>query len=122
MAKRLLLTLVCLSLCAGIGFAQGLDTTATKNDWEEINFEFDSDILSDGYPSLLRLAELLQQNADYRVTLRGHTDFRGPDQYNVGLGRRRAETPSAGRVCKIAECGRRQRSHRTRHPRVPRRG
>lgn len=92
MAKRLLLFVVCLSLCAGYAFAQGLNTTATKTDWEEINFEFDSDILSDGYPSLLRLAELLQQNAEYKVTLRGHTDFRGPDQYNVGLGRRRAET------------------------------
>jgi hypothetical protein len=92
MAKRLLLIVVCLSLCAGYAYAQGLDTSATKNDWEEINFEFDSAILSDGYPSLLRLAELLQQNADYKVTLRGHTDFRGSDQYNVGLGKRRAET------------------------------
>jgi K319L-like, PKD domain/OmpA family len=91
MAKRLLLTLVCLSLCAGLAYAQGLETTANKNDWEEINFEFDSAVLSDGYPSLLRLAELLQQNADYKVALRGHTDFRGSDQYNVGLGRRRAE-------------------------------
>jgi uncharacterized cupredoxin-like copper-binding protein len=91
MAKRLLLTFVCFFLCATFGFAQGLDTSANKNDWEEINFEFDSAILSDGYPSLLRLAELLQQNADYKVSLRGHTDFRGPDQYNVGLGGRRAE-------------------------------
>jgi uncharacterized cupredoxin-like copper-binding protein len=91
MAKRLLLTFVCFSLCATFGLAQGLDTSANKNDWEEINFEFDSAILSDGYPSLLRLAELLQQNADYKVALRGHTDFRGPDQYNVGLGQRRAE-------------------------------
>jgi hypothetical protein len=91
MPKRLLLSFVCFFLCATFGFAQGLDTSANKNDWEEINFEFDSAILSDGYPSLLRLAELLQQNADYKVALRGHTDFRGPDQYNVGLGRRRAE-------------------------------
>ena len=27
----------------------------TKEQWEEINFEFNSAILSDGYPSLLRL-------------------------------------------------------------------
>ena len=48
-------------------FGQGLDTTAQKDDWEEINFEFDSDILSDGYPSLLRLADLLNKNGDYKV-------------------------------------------------------
>ena len=42
-------------------FAQGLNTTASKDDWEEINFEFNSPVLTDGYPSLLRLAELLQQ-------------------------------------------------------------
>ena len=74
---------------------QGLDTTAQKDDWEEINFEFDSDVLTDGYPSLLRLAELLNQNTDYKVALNGHTDFRGSDQYNDGLGRRRAETVRA---------------------------
>jgi len=48
-------------LFASCLFAQGLQTTATKDDWEEINYEFNSSILSDGYPTLLRLAELLQQ-------------------------------------------------------------
>ncbi len=38
----------------------------TKEDWEEINFEFNSSILSDGYPSLLRLADLLSQHQDYQ--------------------------------------------------------
>ncbi len=33
-------------------FAQGLNTGGqTKDDWEEINFEFNSSILSDGYPA-----------------------------------------------------------------------
>ncbi len=73
-------------------FGQGLDTTAQKDDWEEINFEFDSAVLTDGYPSLLRLADLLNQNPDYKVELIGNTDFRGTDEYNIGLGRRRAET------------------------------
>jgi hypothetical protein len=39
----------------------------------EINFEFNSYILSDGYPSLLRIAELLNRNQDYRVRVEGHT-------------------------------------------------
>nr|MCU0229356.1 hypothetical protein [Bryobacterales bacterium] len=29
-------------------FAQGLTTTDTAKDWEEVNFEFDSAVLSDG--------------------------------------------------------------------------
>ena len=92
MPKRVLfLSLLLFTICAGQVLAQGLDTNAKKDDWEEINFEFDSDILSDGYPSLLRLAELLNKNPDYKVLLSGHTDFRGSDAYNVELGRRRAE-------------------------------
>ncbi|MBI1353631.1 MAG: OmpA family protein [Acidobacteria bacterium] len=89
----LLPALVCFG--AASIFAQGLDTTAQKDDWEEINFEFDSSILSDGYPSLLRLADLLSSNSDYKVELVGHTDFRGADAYNVDLGRRRSETVKA---------------------------
>ena len=79
MATRLMLIGFCIALCIGNVFAQGLETTAQRNDWEEVNFEFDSDILSDGYPSLLRLADLLNQNPDYRVSILGHTDFRSSD-------------------------------------------
>ena len=46
-------------------FAQGLDTPASKDDWEEINFEFNSSVLVDGFPSLLRLAELLDQHPGF---------------------------------------------------------
>src|SRR5262249_46483916 len=55
-----------------------------------INFEFDSAILSDGYPSLLRLAELLRQNPKFKVRLAGHTDSRGTREYNERLAQRRA--------------------------------
>ena len=72
-------------------FGQGLTTNAAKGHWEEINFAFDRAILTDGYPSLLRLAELLQQHSDYKVTLEGHADHRGPDDYNIRLGRQRGE-------------------------------
>ncbi|HEU0119277.1 MAG TPA: hypothetical protein VFQ91_02050, partial [Bryobacteraceae bacterium] len=54
--------------------AQGLNTNATKDDWEEINFETGSAVLTDGYPSLLRLAELLAKNPGYKVRVEGHTD------------------------------------------------
>jgi len=82
------LTLLCLAL-ASLVLGQGINTQASADDWEEINFEFDSDVLVDGFPSLLRLAELLNQNPDYRVTLVGHTDYLGSDQYNNDLAMRR---------------------------------
>jgi hypothetical protein len=76
-----------LSVCS---FAQGLDTRASKDDWEEINFEFNSAVLSDGFPSLLRLADLLKAHPGYRVKLEGHADNLGTDRYNEKLGMQRA--------------------------------
>lgn len=75
--------------------AQGLNTTATKDDWEDINFETNSPILSDGYPSLLRLAELLNKNSGFRVKLVGHADSTGSHPYNDKLGMKRAEAVKA---------------------------
>jgi len=41
-----------LTLVASCLYAQGSNTGGqTKGSWEEINFEFNSSILSDGYPS-----------------------------------------------------------------------
>jgi OmpA family/PKD domain len=72
-------------------WAQGLNPgTQTKDDWEEINFEFNSSTLSDGYPSLLRLAELIIQHRDYRVRVTGNTDDVGSNPYNERLGLARA--------------------------------
>ena len=81
-----------LGILAGPALPQGLETTATKDDWEEINFEFNSSILTDGYPSLLRLAELLQQNGGVRVVVTGHADSIGNTQANHRLGLARATT------------------------------
>ncbi|MCW5978104.1 MAG: OmpA family protein [Bryobacteraceae bacterium] len=83
------LVLVCFS---GLLFGQWVNVNASQDDWEEINFEFDSHILTDGFPSLLRLAELLGQNPDYRVRLVGHTDYIGSNRYNEGLAQRRASS------------------------------
>jgi len=82
-------------LASGL-FAQGLNTGGqTKEDWEEINFEFNSSILSDGYPSLLRLADLLSQHRDYKVKVTGHTDYVGSAAYNDKLAQRRADAVKA---------------------------
>lgn len=90
-------TTLLLAVILAFGFpagllAQGLTTNDTKDDWEEINFVFDSAILSDGYPSLLRLADLLKNNPDYKVRVVGHTDYFGSNPYNEKLAMRRAET------------------------------
>ena len=71
-------------------FGQGLDTQATKDDWEEINFDYNSSVLVDGFPSLLRLSELLQKNSGYKVRIEGHTDTIGDTSYNNKLGMARA--------------------------------
>ena len=73
-------------------FGQGLQTTAAKDDWEEINFEFNSPVLSDGYPSLLRMAELLGKTPSFKVKLEGHTDWIGSEKSNEKLGMARAAT------------------------------
>jgi hypothetical protein len=73
-------------------FAQGLNTQARPDDWEEINFEFNYSVLTDGYPSLLRLGELLRAHPDYRVNVEGHTDAVGSNAYNDKLAQARANT------------------------------
>jgi len=76
--------------------AQGMNPAGqTKEGWEEINFEFDSSILSDGYPSLLRLADLLTQHRDYHVKLTGNTDSVGSVAFNDKLSLARAEAVKA---------------------------
>src|SRR5215469_18883714 len=81
-----------LTLAATSVWAQGLNAPpgVTKDDWEEINFEFNSSVLVDGFPSLLRLAELLQKNPGYKVRVEGHTDIVGGSQVNDRLGLARA--------------------------------
>jgi hypothetical protein len=78
---------VCLSEVALFG--QGLNTAASKDDWEEINFEFNSATLVDGFPSLLRIAELLGKNPGYSVKLEGHADWIGSHPFNDKLAVRR---------------------------------
>src|ERR1700690_734102 len=92
-----LVAMAALGLMASCIYAQGLSVPAgqTKDDWEEINFEFNSSILSDGYPSLLRLADALSQHRDYRVKVTGHTDYVGGVAYNDKLALRRAEAVKA---------------------------
>ncbi|HYK60491.1 MAG TPA: OmpA family protein [Bryobacteraceae bacterium] len=91
MLRKCAALLMFLTLATGI-WAQGLNVPpgVSKDDWEEINFEFNSSVLVDGFPSLLRLAELLQKNPGYKVRVEGHTDIIGGAQSNDRLGLARA--------------------------------
>lgn len=89
-------SLVVFGISAVALFAQNtIDTRAQATDWEEINFEFNQSVLTDGFPSLLRLADLLKQHSDYKVTLTGNADQIGGNQANNALSLRRAEAVSA---------------------------
>jgi len=85
-----------LGLMASSLFAQGLNPGGrNKDSWEEINFEFNSSILSDGYPSLLRLADIMAQHQDYKLKVTGNTDIVGSAAYNDKLALARAEAVKA---------------------------
>lgn len=92
MFRRLTLFVTLAGMAATCSYAQGPSTNASKDDWEEINFEYNSSVLSDGYPSLLRLADLLHQHPGYRVKVEGNTDNLGSAKYNQKLGLARATT------------------------------
>jgi peptidoglycan-associated lipoprotein len=60
---------------------------------ENIHFDFDSFLLSDRARQILvAKAEYLRTNPDMTVTVEGHCDDRGTNEYNVALGERRAQS------------------------------
>ncbi len=58
---------------------------------KDIYFDYDkSDIRDDARPVLAANADFLKQNPSLKVTIEGHCDERGSEEYNIGLGDRRA--------------------------------
>jgi peptidoglycan-associated lipoprotein len=58
---------------------------------EDIFFEFDSAVLlAEAQVILKKKAEWLINNSDVAVTIEGHCDERGTNEYNLALGERRA--------------------------------
>jgi peptidoglycan-associated lipoprotein len=63
---------------------------------EDIYFEFDKSTLTPAaQDNLLQKAEWLRENPDATVTIEGHCDDRGTNEYNLALGDRRAESAKA---------------------------
>jgi peptidoglycan-associated lipoprotein len=69
--------------------------TASRNMFltEYVHFAFDKYNLDDEAQAVLRRkAEFLQDNPEIYVTIEGHCDDRGTNEYNLALGDRRAES------------------------------
>jgi peptidoglycan-associated lipoprotein len=63
---------------------------------EPIYFAFDKSILTAAsQANLTQKAEWLRENADATLTIEGHCDERGTNEYNLALGDRRAESAKA---------------------------
>lgn len=64
-------------------------------DSRALNFDFDkSDVKERYYPILQNLKEYIETN-NYDVTIIGHTDSKGSNEYNIALGLRRAKSVRA---------------------------
>jgi peptidoglycan-associated lipoprotein len=63
---------------------------ATEND-DNVYFDFDSSVIPDSQTTALeKEAEWLKANANVKITVEGHCDERGTEEYNIALGDRRA--------------------------------
>ncbi len=67
-----------------------------EKDWflnEDIHFEYDkSTLLPEAQEILKRKAKWLERNPGVSVTIEGHCDERGTNEYNIALGDRRAQS------------------------------
>lgn len=60
---------------------------------ENIFYEFDkADLTPESTESLDKLVKLLEENPNVTIELSSHCDYRGNDEYNLGLSQRRAES------------------------------
>jgi peptidoglycan-associated lipoprotein len=108
-SKVLMIALITLTICAcsknrtGTGDGDGDDAMGGGNIpgaeageiLKDINFAFDSFSLTDAAKGTLRAnGTWLSDNPKYAVTIEGHCDERGTNEYNMALGERRAKTVS----------------------------
>lgn len=82
-------TLLCL---VGTGCAQQT-TKSTAKGLQRIHFDFDKSFIKAEYePTLKDNAAWLKKNGSAKVTVEGHCDERGTNEYNIALGDRRASS------------------------------
>lgn len=60
---------------------------------QDIHFDYDRyDIRDDAIPVLKEVSAILSRNKNIKVIIEGHCDERGTNEYNLGLGDRRANS------------------------------
>lgn len=68
-----------------------------------VYFDFDSALIrTESEPTLREIAEVLQQNPGWKLSIEGHTDNIGSDAHNLELSQRRAESVKAALVERYA--------------------
>jgi peptidoglycan-associated lipoprotein len=78
---------------AGQDYEEALEEEEGLLHKRTIYFEFDSDAIQAEYEEVLAAhAAFMSEHEEAEVILEGHTDARGSREYNLGLGRRRAES------------------------------
>lgn len=96
MRMKMFVAVLVLGLAVGVGCQQqGKPTTAatTAKGLNRIHFDFDkSDIKSEYKKTLEDNAAWLKKNKDTKVSVEGHCDERGTEEYNIALGHRRANS------------------------------
>jgi peptidoglycan-associated lipoprotein len=64
----------------------------TQGMFKDIHFDFDKYDVKDEYkPELKSIAEWMTKNAEAKLSIEGHCDERGTNEYNLALGDRRAK-------------------------------
>lgn len=86
-----LLVMVGLALGAGCQQQRKPKAAASPKGLERIHFDFDrSDIKSEYKKTLESNAAWLKKNSDTKITVEGHCDERGTEEYNMALGHHRS--------------------------------
>ncbi len=110
MSTKIVVALLALGMIVGVGCQQQQQVRRPKSvaGLNRIHFDFDrSDIKSEYKKTLEDNAAWLKANKDSKVTIEGHCDERGTEEYNLALGQRRANSAksyltnlgiSAGRI------------------------
>jgi peptidoglycan-associated lipoprotein len=93
--KKMIMAMLAIGLIATLGCQQQKKPKAaeTVKGLNRVHFDFDkSDIKSDAKKTLEGNADWLKKNKDMKISVQGHCDERGTEEYNVALGQRRAKS------------------------------
>lgn len=94
MRTKMMLALMTVGLVGAVGCQQQQQrpkAADTVSGLSRVHFDFDSsDIKSEYKKTLENNASWLKKNASTKVTVEGHCDERGTEEYNIALGNRRA--------------------------------